>query len=308
MEDRLKEIEKIQMKAQSFYNDTINPLGIDMDKLTVAAKVIQAQYNAINTKSLQQALQAQMKAISINSTYQQILEKRYNNNSLAYIQGLNKFELQKDIDKIYGNANSIKWENIFKQIKKINEMTLPAFSSYKEAFQKLKTIYSSFSYISELVKSAELEIQKQNEALQRKENTETAFINNEQLFTNEEFEECVIEADEKPLKFQERFANWSEEKKKQWKIAYMTLKIILSIFILPYLQQYIGLPVMTRVVSSVKELPKKAAPIIDRIEKDFKVVVTENTNYYYKINYIDENGERKEGYVNKRNVKFIEEK
>lgn len=36
-------------------------------------------------------------------------------------------------------------------------------------------------------------------------------------------------------------------------------------------------------------------------------VILEDTNYYYKVSFTDENGETKEGYVAKRNLKLIGE-
>ena len=64
---------------------------------------------------------------------------------------------------------------------------------------------------------------------------------------------------------------------------------------------------MSYVVSNVKELPQKGAEVICQLKEDIEAVIIENTNYYYKVSFIDENGVQREGYVAKRNLKLIEE-
>ena len=61
------------------------------------------------------------------------------------------------------------------------------------------------------------------------------------------------------------------------------------------------------VVSNVKELAEKGAKIIGQIHENIEAIIIENTNYYYKVTFTDENGETKEGYVAKRNLKTIEQ-
>lgn len=41
-------------------------------------------------------------------------------------------------------------------------------------------------------------------------------------------------------------------------------------------------------------------------KEDIEAMIIENVPYYYKITFVDENGEVKEGYVSKRSVKFVE--
>lgn len=68
------------------------------------------------------------------------------------------------------------------------------------------------------------------------------------------------------------------------------------------------MPVTTYVVSNVKELPEKGAKIIGQIHENAEAIIVGNTNYYYKVTFINENGETKEGYVAKRNLKIVEDK
>lgn len=72
-------------------------------------------------------------------------------------------------------------------------------------------------------------------------------------------------------------------------------------------EENVGKPVMTKVVSIVKEAPEKGAEIIYRLKDGVQTVIMENTNYYYKVKFTDENGVEREGYVAKKNLKVIEE-
>lgn len=127
------------------------------------------------------------------------------------------------------------------------------------------------------------------------------------IFTEEEIQEALQEHVENPIKFQERVANWTEKKINQFFIVYMLLNFLYSNFVQPYFQDNIGKPVMSCVISNVKELPQKGAEVIGQIQENIEAIITENTSYYYKVIFIDENGETKEGYVAKRNLKLIED-
>ena len=47
----------------------------------------------------------------------------------------------------------------------------------------------------------------------------------------------------------------------------------------PYLQENLGRPVMTYVVSNVKELPQKGAKIVAQLRQNIEATIVENTNY-----------------------------
>ncbi|MEI3521727.1 MAG: hypothetical protein V8Q40_12050 [Anaerosacchariphilus sp.] len=111
-----------------------------------------------------------------------------------------------------------------------------------------------------------------------------------------------------PKGFQARVSEWTEKKKVQFFIAWQLIYFVYANFFQPYLVEKIGIPVTTYVVSNVKELPEKGAKIVGQIQENIEAIIVENTNYYYKITFTDENGETKEGYVAKRNLKIVENK
>lgn len=129
---------------------------------------------------------------------------------------------------------------------------------------------------------------------------ETDFVSNEEL------RETIIEQIENPIGFQERVANWAESKKKKYYIAILILMFVWDNFVQPYFQEYIGVPIMAWGVAHVRELPEKTSRFVGDIKEDIEATIIENVPYYYKVTFVDENGEEKEGYVSKRSVKLVE--
>ena len=127
-------------------------------------------------------------------------------------------------------------------------------------------------------------------------------------FTEAEIQEVLTEQATDSKGFQAKFANWTEKKKIQFFIIWQLICFIYGNFFQPYFQENVGIPVTAYVVSNVKELPEKGARIIGKIHENIEAIITENTNYYYRVTFTNENGEIIEGYVAKRNLKIIEEK
>lgn len=127
------------------------------------------------------------------------------------------------------------------------------------------------------------------------------------LLTAEEAVETICEHIENPSGIIERISSWSQEKIKKYWIVVALFSMLWNIFVLPYLQENIGKPAMVTLTSDVKELPEKGAAIICQLKENIEAYITENTNYYYKVSFTDENGVEREGYVAKRNLKIVQE-
>ncbi len=125
--------------------------------------------------------------------------------------------------------------------------------------------------------------------------------------TDEEIIEALQEQEADPIGFQEKVANWSEKKKKKYYIVIGIIVFIWTNFIAPYFQDNIGKPVVAYTISKVRELPETAGKVIDELMEGIEGFITEDVPYYYKVTYTDENGEEKEGYVAKKNLKVIDE-
>ena len=123
----------------------------------------------------------------------------------------------------------------------------------------------------------------------------------------QELQEALEEENTAQEKFFQRIKNWAEEKKMKYNIYKCIMLFVVNVFLLPYLQENVGKPVMTKVVSCVKQAPEKGAEIICRLKDGIQAIITENTNYYYKVKFTDENGVEREGYVAKKNLRVIEE-
>ena len=122
---------------------------------------------------------------------------------------------------------------------------------------------------------------------------------------NEEIHVALEEHIKNPMRFQEKVACWTEKMKKQYYLVCLMLSLIGGIFVLPYLQD-IGKTVTAWTVAHVKELPSMAGNFIMDLKDGIEAIIIENSPYYYKVSFVDENGEEKEGYVSKRSVRIIE--
>lgn len=178
-----------------------------------------------------------------------------------------------------------------KQIKQINQFNgynniAEALNSYSSVKDVIDSVYSSLDFDDEEENIAELE---------------TDFADEQEL------QDALEEEFTDENKFAKRIKSWAKEKLKKYNIYKLIGLFIINVFILPYLEENVGKPVMTKVVSIVKEAPEKGAEIIYRLKDGVQAVIMENTNYYYKVKFTDENGVEREGYVAKKNLKVIEE-
>lgn len=129
----------------------------------------------------------------------------------------------------------------------------------------------------------------------------------EDVLSAEEAKEAIEEQLNNPKGFQQRTKEWSEKKIAKYFIIWRLICFLYSNFLQPYFQQNVGLPVMTWAVSNVKELPQKGAEVVCQIKEGVEAIIIENTNYYYKVSFTDEDGVVQEGYVAKRNLKLIQQ-
>lgn len=143
------------------------------------------------------------------------------------------------------------------------------------------------------------------ESLQEENKPETTELETD-FVSEQELQDAINDHINNPIGFQERVANWAAEKCKKYFIAFQLWLVVWGIFVQPYLQENVGLPATTYITSNVKELPQKGAKIVAELKENIEATIIENTNYYYKVTFIDENGVQREGYVAKRNLKIID--
>lgn len=125
--------------------------------------------------------------------------------------------------------------------------------------------------------------------------------------SEQEIQDTINDQINNPVDFQERIAKWAEEKYKKYFIVLKFWLLLWGIIVQPYLQENVGRPAMTYVVSNVKELPRKGAKIVAQLRQNIEATIVENAKYYYKVTYTDENGVQREGYVAKKNLKIMEQ-
>lgn len=135
---------------------------------------------------------------------------------------------------------------------------------------------------------------------------ENSLESDEGFSCDEEIYATIEEHANDPVGFQEKIYNWTEKKKRQYYIVYIVILFLFGNIVLPYFQENIGKKVMAWSVAHVRELPEMAGKCITNLKEEVEAMIIENCPYYYKVSFIDENGEQKEGYVSKRSVKLIE--
>lgn len=133
------------------------------------------------------------------------------------------------------------------------------------------------------------------------------FVEDADSFSEKEVREAIDVQINNPKEFPQKAKEWSKEKMLRYYIIWKLICFLYSNFLQPYFQQNVGVPVTAWVVSNVKELPQKGSEVICQIKEGVEAVIIENTNYYYKVSFIDENGVEQEGYVAKKNLKLIEQ-
>lgn len=133
------------------------------------------------------------------------------------------------------------------------------------------------------------------------------FLEDANSFSEKEIKEALDIQINNPKEFPQKTKEWSKKKMLRYYIIWKLICFLYSNFLQPYFQQNVGLPVTTWTVSNVKELPQKGAEVICQIKEGVEAIIIENTNYYYKVSFTDENGVKQEGYVSKKNLKLIEQ-
>lgn len=125
--------------------------------------------------------------------------------------------------------------------------------------------------------------------------------------TEEIVEEIISSTDSSELGWQERFHDTLEKYKKKYYVVFIVIYMIFKLFVEPFLPQTIGLPVISKFKCLIREQPSTDANVVIELQESDKAIITDDIKYYYKVEFTDENGEKKIGYVAKKNVDIIEE-
>lgn len=216
------------------------------------------------------------------------VSKLFDNQLKSVIQGYSGGKIEafmSQIDKMHDFYNPTAAEAIKSAMSGYNNIA-EALNSYSSVKDVIDSVYSSLDFDDEEENIAELE---------------TDFADEQEL------QDALEEEFTDENKFAKRIKNWAKEKIKKYNIYKLIGWFIINVFILPYLEENVGKPALTKVVSIVKEAPEKGAETIYRLKDGVQAIIMENTNYYYKVKFTDENGVEREGYVAKKNLKVIEE-
>ena len=105
--------------------------------------------------------------------------------------------------------------------------------------------------------------------------------------------------------FQEKACDFFEEIRKKYFVIIIVIWFFYSIFVEPYLQENMGVPIMTRISSKVRSEPNTGSEVVCIMGESTEAIAEEDLNYYYKVYYVNENGEEYVGYIAKKNVAIM---
>lgn len=315
----LEPLERIKKSLEPLVK-TLSEMTLDTSVLTGAvglmsnriAEVVHGYENVDISKSVSAALKASYTPLEVSESYKQSMEafkeigRQFSAINMAE-------EYRRSLDSLQNIAKSlisVSTIDTARSIQNLQEsMKIFTDSVVTEQISQLESIDYGKVFSQALEKNGTFKdaVDAAYESLKEEDNT----LENVELetdFANEqEIQDTINDQMNNPVGFQERVANWAAEKYKKYFIVINFWLFIWGTFIQPYLQENVGLPVMTYAVSNVKELPEKGAKIVAQLKKNIEATIIENTSYYYKIIFEDENGIQRDGYVAKRNLKIIEE-
>lgn len=236
--------------------------------------------------------------------------------SFKNIVGASNIDIpQSDLNDMQPNIMQNRMKNVVKYdlLKevglKLSETVNALGVTQKEQIQKLSEIDFGSMFYKKFVDSASFKesidiaydiVQEELDEVDRKSN-----IFKSDFSSAKELEETVKEHINNFTSFQEKLSEWTEKKKKRYFIYFMILYFLWGNFCQPYFQQNIGIPATAYVVSNVKERPQKRAKIICQLKENVKAIILESLIYYYKVSFTDEDGNAREGYVSKINLKLL---
>ena len=314
----LESFEKIR-KSLMPLTKTLSEMTLDTSAFTGAAGLMSNRIaemwkgyeNVDISKSASAALKAAYTPFDVSESYKQSMESfKEIGRQFSAINMAEEYRRSLDsIQNIAKSLMSVTTIDTARSIQNIQEsMKIFADSVIAEQISQLESIDYSKIFSQTLQKNGTFKdaVDAAYESLQEEDIQENVELETD-FASEQEIQDTINDQMNNPVGFQERVANWAAEKYKKYFIVINFWLLIWGIFIQPYLQENVGLPAMTYVASNVKELPEKGAKIVAQLKENIEATIIENTNYYYKVTFTDENGVQREGYVAKRNLKIIEE-
>lgn len=314
----LESFEKIR-KSLMPLTKTLSEMTLDTSALTGAAGLMSSRMaelwkgyeNVDISKSASAVLKAAYTPFEVSESYKQSMESfKEIGRQFSAINMAEEYRRSLDsIQNIAKSLMSVTTIDTARSIQNLQEsMKLFTDSVIAEQISQLESIDYSKIFSQTLQKNGTFKdaVDAAYESLQEEENISENVELETDFASEQEIQDTINDQMNNPVGFQERVANWAEEKRKKYYIVVVLCRIIFDIFIISSLQNW-GLTVTTKIASNVKELPEKGAEVICQLKENFEATIIENTNYYYKVTFADEDGVQREGYVAKRNLKIIEE-
>ena len=290
---------------------TLSEMTLDTSALIGAAGLMSSRMaelwkgyeNVDISKSASAVLKAAYTPFEVSESYKQSMESfKEIGRQFSAINMAEEYRRSLDsIQNIAKSLMSVTTIDTARSIQNLQEsMKLFTDSVIAEQISQLESIDYSKIFSQTLQKNGTFKdaVDAAYESLQEEENISENVELETDFASEQEIQDTINDQMNNPVGFQERVANWAAEKYKKYFIVINFWLLIWGIFIQPYLQENLGL---------VKELNEKGAKIVAQLKENIEATIIENTNYYYKVTFTDEDGVQREGYVAKRNLKIIKE-
>lgn len=284
------ELQKTILMQQTLFRNS----GI-YESIEMMRKIQSSMATSINTSGLLMArgqiievMKAMQPIINYRNDFQQITNSlRQISDTLSIVGKSIDYQVFRDIEQL-----GVIYQNIFKQFNN---------ATYCNVYSNLKLINYNRIEITEC--DEELEIS--SDAIAEYENLNSA----EKLEVDKIIEESCTLINKGDYNLAQRWLDWYDGLKLRHPInAYFIAKIADKLFdkIFELIIIYSIIAFASTGLVKIKEEPKATAPVIINIHIDNLTIVDDNSvKYYYKVNFINENGNLTEGFVSKKKISEI---
>ena len=277
---------------------TLSEMTLDTSALIGAAGLMSSRMaelwkgyeNVDISKSASAVLKAAYTPFEVSESYKQSMESfKEIGRQFSAINMAEEYRRSLDsIQNIAKSLMSVTTIDTARSIQNLQEsMKLFTDSVIAEQISQLESIDYSKIFSQTLQKNGTFKdaVDAAYESLQEEENISENVELETDFASEQEIQDTINDQMNNPVGFQERVANWAAEKYKKYFIVINFWLLIWGIFI----------------------QPEKGAKIVAQLKENIEATIIENTNYYYKVTFTDEDGVQREGYVAKRNLKIIKE-
>ncbi len=218
---------------------------------------------------------------------------------------LNKFNINisKSFEPIYEIIENLKPS--FTAIENVTNI----LSRYSDYFKLIEN-NSIIAVVEQLQKIIDLSYVEQREVI----NSDISKPNKEEIIELDQVEreevnliiqETINDINTQNTNIEKHLMLWYEKLKAKYPIRARLIVKVVGFILTFYITSLLNISPFS-FNAKIRETPNRDSPVILNISiEDIKIIETENINYYFKVEYLDENNNTRIGYVSKKNISEI---